>query len=614
MISSRSFLSTVGFPRVVCRVLLAFVVATATVTFAQDDAAAEDAIPELRISTAVSTADGLLQDLEFMISELADRGKIYNAKVVDNIEIFLFGVDRENPTRFDIIVPPEGERRLNMMVPVADAKDFRLDNVDASGINLQRKSSDYYELNGNVYEGFLRFLTEDEKDAPKGKSPRVYAVFAHIDAKDDAEISIEDVLNRNAKLFVKDFDAAALIDEDSGPFEGRDRLVAKLKSQALELMERRPDETEEAFALRKTIVELRYERLELVLVGGQRIAAGLKIDQDNQTSTLTFDVEPREETQFAEIVTNIGSIPSRFSAVPTSDDPVATARLSLMLHDERKQRLETSFDAVRTASLAEIEQSDDSPELIDARKTFTNLVFDQLIGGLAQDILSGFYEVEEAGDGHRFVMGSTTINGANIEAILDALPAAVENATVTKNAETIGELSMHKLSLPDISEALKSHLGGKTEFYVGFDSESVYLAGGPDCLELLKTAIAEVTPEKTDTVFSMRMHATPMAELFDAAMTTRGVSLIEFLQDRREERIESSDRDKDSVRRVEVTDPAKWRKAAIEALQKLDDADGDVITVDVSKVDGNLAGEIVSGPSLLAAIGELIAKFADENL
>lgn len=559
-------------------------------------------VPELKIAVGLKSADGLLADLEMLVGELAEKPDVFGNKIVDNVEIFLFGVERTLPARFDAILGTDGERRLNLMVPVTDIKEFRNDNVEPIGIDMRNKGSDFYELRGDVYEGWLKFLSGDDA---------TYGVFGTKESPGDVEVTLEQILDRNNELFAEDFDAAVLIDGKSGPNAGRELLVAKLEAAALETLSRRPDETQEAFEFRKLLVTQRFERMSFVLTGAKRIAAGLKNDNATKEGTLKFTVQPLPETPLAEVIAAVGQEPSQFAAVPTIDDPVVTARLSVSVHASRRERLTAALTAARPVSLGRIDSSDVSDALKTGRKELVGLVYDQLLGGLDQPLISGFYEVRAVDGGHQFALGVTTLDGQNVKKIVEAFPAAFEDAAVEPDAATVGELALHKLSLPGMSAELKAHLAGQTDMYIGFTDNALFVTGGPGGNELLAACLKDVEPQKTDVALSVRMHAAPMADLVDAVMTDRGLSLIEFLQERREERVAGEDRDATTVN---VGDPAEWRQAAIKALIAKGAGGGDVMTMEIKRVGEDLVGESVLGPALLAAMGELIAKFADENL
>lgn len=579
--------------------VIAFAAATASIGNADD----------LRIYAGVKSSNEVLSDLEYIVSELASKKNAFEDKVFPNVDIFLVGVDPANPIRFDSIVDGTGERRLSMAVPIEDQRNFIRNNVNPIGIDARRMASGQYKLSGDVYNGVLKFVSSDDKSVE-------YGVFAFEDFPADADLTFADVLNGNARLFAEDYDVAALIDETSGPMEGREKIAAAFRERAITKIERRPDETEAAYALRRHIADAQFDRLESILVGGKRVWIAYSTDTEAGEGRSKLVAEAVPETVLAQAIDLIGSEPSQFASVPTIEDPVATGRMAIPIYDVRRSRYLKLLEVGRPVTLERVDDSEGTAELKEARKTFINLVYDQLVTGAEQSFISGFYEVHavdenDSSKGNNVAAGITTVDGTNVVAILDAFPAAIEGGEVEKAVDKIGDIAIHKVSAPDIAGPIKDHLGGVTDMYIGVAENAVYFAGGPAGLDLLKTSVDGISPEKTDVAFSLRFHAGPLVSMLDEIMTKRDFSIIEFLQDRRENRIEERERDPDDVRRVEVEDPRAWRDAALKALVG---KSGDVVDITFAKVDGTLVGETTLGKALLTAAGELIAKFAEDNL
>lgn len=557
---------------------------------------------EIRIYGGINSADSVLEDLELVVSKLAGQPGVFANQIFPNIDIFLVGVDRENPIRFDSILGKTGQRRLSMMVPIADEKDFLRDNLDPIGITARKKGGGLYQLGGGVFDGALRVVNVNGLD---------YAIFGAEGFESDADFPVERIASTNKDLLFKKFDAAALIDAESGPFGQRGEIADALRDDALGALSKRPDETTSAFKLRKLLIENRFERLKSILVGGERIFVGYSTKAESQTGEAKFEITARPDTTLAKAVDTVGETPAKFIGVPTIDDPVATARMAVPLYEERRKRYLDVTAASREVTLERIANSDDSDALKAARKKLLGLVYDQMVTGADQELISGFYEVRAADSGNSVAAGVTTIDGLKVNEILDAFPDAIEGGSVEKDVEKIGEIAVHKVSVPELAAPFKKHLGGVTDVYIGVEADAVYFAGGPAGLELLKTSLDGLEPTTSTKAMTLRMHLGPMAQLIDEVMTNRNFSLIEFLQDRRNDRLEASDRDPDDVRRVQVVDPAAWRKAALDALVG---KSNDVITMEIEKAEEKLVGQATFDSAILTAAGELIAKFAKENL
>lgn len=566
--------------------------------------------PEVRIYAGLKSSNEIVADLEYIVSKLAKQTTVYVDQVAPNVEIFLLGMNLDQPVRFDPILQADGSYRLSMVVPVADEDEFIRDNVNPIGINtrLVDVKTNLYELTGEVFEGWMRFVDND--------AGQKYAVFGEKDHKSDVEKTFPDISAENKRLFFEEFDVAALMDETSGKTEGRERIAEALRKDALAKLQRRPDESDAEFGLRNHLTKSQFDRLESILVGGKRVGFGYSTEVKEEQGRSKLVIEAIPGTSLAKAVDLVGSEPSKFAAVPTIDDPIATGRLAIPVYDERRARFQSLLEMSRPVTLEHVDEDDVSDALKAARKKFINLLYDQFVKGTSQTFMSGFYEVHAVQPGNQdkgnnVAGGITTVEGSNVVAILDAFPAAVEGSSVSKDVEKIGDIAIHKVSVPDLAAEMKRHLGGVTDVYIGVADDAVYFAGGPEGLALLKKSLDGIKPEKTDTAFSLKFHAGPLASLLDSVMTNRDFSLIEFLQDRREDRLTEKKRDPDDARRVQVADPKEWREAALKALEGKTD---DVVDIKFHKADGALLGDATYGRAILTAAGELIAKFAEENL
>ncbi|REJ72020.1 MAG: hypothetical protein DWQ29_22165, partial [Planctomycetota bacterium] len=74
---------------------------------------------------------------------------------------------------------------------------------------------------------------------------------------------------------------------------------------------------------------------------------------------------------------------------------------------------------------------------------------------------------------------------------------------------------------------------------------------------------------------------------------------------------DETDEEEEPSETAQMLKDFQWREAAIEALT----GENDKLHILLERSeDGNLSGEGSSAPGILKMIGELIAKFADENL
>ena len=588
----------------VFRPALAACLAAAAISGPAVGPAAADEPPEVRVQIALKSADEILGDLQTVVGRLAGESDAYEELIYPNLDIFLVGVDTGRTIRFDLIQPSEGESRLNMAIPLSDTKDFLRDNIEPIGIDYKRRSDSYYELDGDVYEGYLRIVDG-------------YAVIAKKPYRGDAAEGMESPAAADSRLFARPADMAILIDAASGTAKQR-RAVAEAKGQSrVEQLVRRDDETEAAFELRRTMAANRAEQLPKILGGLKRMLLGYETVASSGTGRSHLIVEAEEDTELRELIEGVGTQSFLFAGVPTDEDPIYTGRLAWPMTQARKDRWTETIEASRAVAANQLDTQDPpvSEERRAAQGELTDAVYDFLKANVDQPLLGVFAEVRKAdGKTYSAAGGVQSVDGTALVAVLEKIPAAIEGAKLEPGIETFAaggdtDVTLHRLTMPSMSQPLQDFFGGDS-VTVGTASNAVYVAGGPDGVALLKRSIETLEPAETPSVLTLRAHLGPMARLLDSVMTRRDISLIQFMQQRREERLETR-KDAAEARRLQVTDPAAWREAALEALLGKPD---DVLTVDLKKVEDRLEGETTLGTSILAAVGELIAKFAKENL
>ena len=555
--------------------------------------------PEMRLQIGLKSAEETLSDLEAVVGGLAGEPKVYEDLIEPNLDIFLFGVDPTRTIRFDFVFPAKGESRLNMMIPVADQKDFLQDNIQPIGINTRRRAADYYQLTGDVYEGWIRFLDE-------------YAIIAKKPHEGDADATQQKPSEADPRLFEKPADLALLIDENSGSRKDRAAVIEALGEQRLAKLKKDKDETDAEFELRRTMAENRFKHLPRLVADAEKFLFGYQTVAESGTGRSHLLIEPAAGTPLAEMINGIGTAEFLFAGVPTAEDPVFTARLAWPMTEARKERWRATMAASRPVAVEQLDKQDPAPseERRAAQEELSNAVYDFLEAGVDQPLLGMFAEMRPAGGKtYNTAAGLTSVDGTSLVGVLEKIPAATEGGQLEADVETIGEIKLHKLTLPGLTPEIQDFVGG-TSVYVGTAPDAIYFAAGPGGVDLLRESVADLTPATTDLMFSMRAHLGPVAEALDSIMTKRDISLIRFLQERRERRLEDR-KDADEARRLQVTDPSAWRQAALEALLGKTD---DVLTMELKKSDNRLEGETTLGRSILAAVGELIAKFAKENL
>lgn len=556
------------------------------------------------VITTLRSASETQSDLRYMVSDLAGESASYDDLVGPFIETLLFGVETGEPLRFDAVLSDEETYRLLLALPLTDVDEFIEDNLQPVNIDARRKrrSRDTYDLRGNVYEGVMKVVKQGRSE---------YALIAK--TADDVETAarlapvptVASPLLENGR-----WDAALHIGPESGSPELRAKITAAMKARGLDKLSRKADETPAAFNLRKVLAGHRFDRLGRLVGGVTSLDMKMVLDQKASESRSQLVLVPAAGTELAGNFDRIGTQPYPFSGVPTNDAAVMSARLQWAMTDSRRERMRESLEAARPVATEQIDASSGTADQKAARKQLSDLIYDQLTDGTTADTVDLFGEITGSGP-YTLVGGATVASTKRVGEMLDLFPQATPGATVERNVSELttggGQaIAVHKVTLPDLPASLQTFVGTQTGL-VGIGETMVFAAAGPDAETQLKAALAAIDGPgaTTNQVMSLRMHAAPMAKLANDVLSSNDASLINFLQQRRQQRGTAR-----SDRKVQVGNPEVYRQVMVDALQ----SGNDVIELMLGKDGNQLLGAGRAESAVLKAIGEVMARFSEDNL
>ena len=78
---------------------------------------------ESRVVAGMRSANVVIEELEHMVADLAGREESWENNIFPNIDIFLIGVDTEQPIRFDPIFSEQHGMELQPIIPLLDLDD-----------------------------------------------------------------------------------------------------------------------------------------------------------------------------------------------------------------------------------------------------------------------------------------------------------------------------------------------------------------------------------------------------------------------------------------------------------------------------------------------------------
>lgn len=559
----------------------------------------------VRIIAGLKSAQQLLDDMEFMLVNMADKAESWENNVFPNIDIFLIGVDYENPVRFDVMLDVERGQFVQAIIPVSDLKDFHDDNLDPIGIipNRSRSDRDFYELTGQVYEGWLRVLKDPEYHVISPKKEDIPKGMPH------PKLQHEELVQEGHLLFaqLKNDDAVA----------DREKIYAKFNSKILESIEKRPDESREGFDLRKKLAEQQSRLMGQYFAEAKLAKVGIAVNRDEKLlhGDITFSALP--ETQLAKSIDTLKESRDRFAKI-TAEDPILDIHLDIPMDEKRQEEYRTAFTMMEPVLLQKIDE--DESASADQKKGRKQLIT-WLLDAFKKSVSSrsnGFAQITKSGDFHTIVAGIEYASQEMALQIIKDIPTAMPDWKVEIDMDESAGVKIHKISMgEDVPGALKEFYGDSGEIFLATGEDLIFIAGGSEGLSKLKaavkTTIEDDSKEPTDTLFTMRMHARPVIKSLYDLQQEKDLGLLEMMRQRRVDQRQAQGKEIDEERKKRADKLAgfQWQPTAIEVLE----GENDLVEAELKLTDaGTLTGIGDAQSGILKALGTLIAKFADENL
>ncbi len=593
---------------------LAFIVGA--ISFAPEKAVAEE--DEIRVVAGLGSADLLIADLEHIISKIADRDDSFQDNILPNIEIFLYGVDSSKAVRLDPIFSEEHGMELQLIVPIIDLEEFLNDNLDPIGIESkkQRRDRDLYELSGAVYQGWLRVLNDPEYIV---MFPRKEAIPKGM--KHPAKLH-EELVKKGYLLFGK-------LDNTKSKLETRKSAFEKMQTTTLDGIEKRPDETENAFKLRKAVFKQQLDVLQQWFVESKGTTLGGKIDQEKNVALLELFFSALDKTQLNDDILRVRDEASYFTPVEAAKDSLLKTRIHFMYGEETIAGLKNIYELSETVAKEEIAgDKEASAGEKKSRNTSAELLKEVLQQSAELGALDAFLDIVPSGDAHTFLLGVRCQGQEQILKAIDELPASREGWKVEKDVAEVEGVKIHKLDLGGKAPKALADLYGEAHgtVYLAASDKAFWVAFGASAEKELSARIKAVRTAKdvksASVIFSMDAQVGPlvksMNELFNDESSVIGDFINQRQADRAERKKEGKDEESDEV---EDGRPAREAAGAFLTFEWVDkvvgtmEGENDTLSL-LMKVDekGEIvgAGELQQG--ILKAVGVLIADFADENL
>lgn len=527
---------------------------------------------EDKITFAITSADSLLVDLEFMVKDLAKKRREWNDNIRPNIELFLEGVDPAKPVRIDLFFDEKLAEYYRPFFPVSSLKSFR-DNLDALGVTSKPMAQDLFRLE-SAFEGQMRLIKEN------------YSVFAPQEQLQIIPATLPEPRIQIKELIAPRYDAGVKIDNDPNGIQRRRNSLKKVISNAMDEVKKKSTESPEEYDLRRLLARNQLTKVENLYAEIAFLQAGWVTDVEGREGRGDFQLRAIPGTPLASGLEKILSLKSRFAAVPPTEKFVATGRLQIPLTPQRQERLASTYQAYRPV----INQRIDNNQELDAfqkkaSKQAVAKTLELLEKGFQLGMVDAFMEMRKGSkpDLQEAIGGIQLVDGQEVEEILKLLPEVYSRYVVKMNVASEGKFQIHEINLEDrVPSMLESLFGVPCKVTVA-TSENLLLVGfgdnaGPWLLDTARLLNSQTEPSPLPNCLEFKGHMEPFA---------RALNTLEPNKDRPE-----------------------LRGMLVQAFSQGDD----YLEMSNTYVDGELRGQIRVETGLLRFLGLAVAKFAEENL
>ncbi|MDA1163811.1 MAG: hypothetical protein O3B13_11970 [Planctomycetota bacterium] len=564
------------------RLATLFVIATVVCISTHDraiaqDAEATDAAPAYPVVTVnVASIDRILSHVGFVFDGV-ERPEIMDL-IGTGLANFrdLKGIDRTRPGGLMIFVS-EGLVPLPIPVAYLPIEDIGEFGQTLATVGAQLKpvpgEEDRYELNPR--RGPTSFVSVQEGYAFIGQN--------------------EESINRTftspekfAGSLSSRYDISASANLRQTPKSVRDLILLTLKNSAQASMQRRDDEPEAVYNLRRSQAEGNLRFIEHLLRDGEELTLGVKVDQAQKNAAVELVVKATPDSAFAKELAQGIARPSYFDAAIDESVPLSVSLSVMVAKHDRKTMLElfNLGEQETNRNLAGLPKDavvEDIPKLKPAED-----LFEALRTTIREGHLDGFVQFFGEPDKKFVLVGALRVMnapafGASLSNLLEQASRTSANMDVELGVDSYGDIVFHRLTGKDTNQRDQALFGKTPALYFGTDNQALWFAfGGDDAIPTLRSAIDRVA---------------------SGAGGPRRVELapFQFVMNMKEwVRVRNEDRDK----------PRPFADLALEAFK----AEGsDVLRADAKLLDNGFRVRIQVENGFLRLLGLAISRQIDGN-
>ncbi|MDB5390493.1 MAG: hypothetical protein JWM11_6139, partial [Planctomycetaceae bacterium] len=405
--------------------------------------------------------DRLYEDLDYVFG-LADDPK--NLKTLkETLDVFFVGMDTKKPAVIQVYVR-KGKFNLVLHAPTVQpggAKRFR-DNVRALGLKPQQMGGGIFAVRG-LFNGFMKEV--------------IGADSTTIIAEDRADlVSLGALLAYKTKLDPKDYDFVASIVNTADLLKDREAAVELVRTQMMPGLKKLKVETDAQFELRKLTIDQQITEIKQIYSEAELISGFGNISKKDKHAIFETEMKALPETTLAKGMALLGKDPSYFANIPVNNTEPLSGMINFKLDAMRQKHLQNFLKQARPLVHKEIEEADmTTAESKEHGRIINDIVFDVMEQSTADGILDGIVNVTVNESKLHTIVGGVKGDGA---VVLKGLKVLKQKAHVDMDVEKIGDVAIHKLTLPNDMKELHEIFGKDLVLIIGTGPKAIWYAMG----------------------------------------------------------------------------------------------------------------------------------------
>jgi hypothetical protein len=294
------------------------------------------------------------------------------------------------------------------------------------------------------------------------------------------------------------YDICASANLRKTPKAVRDLILLTIKNSAQASMQRRDDEPEAVYNLRRSQAEGNLHFVENILRDGEELTLGFKVDQTAKNASLELIVKATPNSAFAKELKEGIARPSYFA--PAIDESVPlSGSISIIMDKQGRKTMLDLFNLTEQESnrgLVGIPK-DTAVEDIPGQQSTRDL-FDALRETIKEGHLDGFVQFfGEPGEKFVIVGGIRIVNagafGSGLSEVIEKASRTDANINVELGVDSYGDIVFHRLVSNNRNPRDKRMFGDESALYFGTDNQALWFAvGGDDAIPTLRAAIDRI--------------------------------------------------------------------------------------------------------------------------